>query len=290
MKISGFTFVKNAIKFGYPVVESIQSILPICDEVIVSIGDSEDKTHELVESIKSPKIKIHSSIWDTSINQGGKILAIETDKALAQVDPQTDWCIYVQADEVLHENDYDQIRKSMEKYLEDREVEGLLFKYKHFYGSYHTIGISSNFYPHEIRIIKYNPSIYSYRDAQGFRIRDNEKLKVKPIDATIYHYGWAREPKVMRTKYLDFNRLWYSQNKIDESIKEKENFNYAYKKYCVVEYRGKHPRVMQERVEAMNWEFDQRLYRNRLSIKDRAKLLLKKYAGLDFNYRNYKIV
>ncbi len=290
MKVSGFTLVKNAIKFGYPVVESIESILPICDEVIVSIGDSEDETLLLIKSINSPKIKIHTSVWDTSVNQGGKILAIETDKALAQVDNQTDWCIYIQADEVLHEEDYDIIQSSMLKYGNDQQVEGLLFNYIHFYGSYHTVGISTNFYPNEIRAFKYNPKVYSYRDAQGFRIRDNEKLKVKSIDATVYHYGWAREPKVMRTKYLDFNKLWYSQNKIDESIKEKENFNYAYKNFCVVPYTGTHPQVMQDRAKAMNWNFDERIYRNRLSIKDKIKRIFKKYLGLDFSYRNYKIV
>jgi hypothetical protein len=58
MKVSGFTFVKNAVKYGYPVVESIKSILPIVDEFIVCLGDSEDNTTELIKGINSPKIKI----------------------------------------------------------------------------------------------------------------------------------------------------------------------------------------------------------------------------------------
>ena len=290
MKVSGFTFVKNAIQFGYPVLESIKSILPLCDEVIVSVGDSTDDTLALIQSIPSTKIRIFSSIWDQSINEAGKILAVETDKAFQKVSTESSWCIYLQADEVLHEKDYPQIRKAMNQYLGDQNIEGLLFDYTHFYGSYSTIGISSNFYRHEVRIIRNNPQIYSYRDAQGFRIRDDEKLSVKSIDAGIYHYGWAREPKVMANKYLSFNKLWYKSKKIDESIRQDQDFNYAYKEYCVVPFKGSHPKVMQERVSKQNWNFDERLYRNRLSWKDRGKLWIKKYLGLDFNYQNYILV
>ena len=56
--MSGFTIVRNAIKNGYPVVESIQSILPVVDEMVVAIGDGEDDTEQLIRNIGSEKIKI----------------------------------------------------------------------------------------------------------------------------------------------------------------------------------------------------------------------------------------
>src|SRR5688500_172615 len=116
MKVSGFTFVRNAIKFDYPVVESIRSILPLCDELIVSVGNSEDETLALIQSINSPKIKIFQSVWDESLKEGGRILAVETDKAFSHVSPDATWAFYIQADEVLHENEYDTIRAAMEQY------------------------------------------------------------------------------------------------------------------------------------------------------------------------------
>ena len=58
MFVSGFTIVRNAVKYDYPVVASIQSLLPLCDEVIVLIGNSEDETEQLIQSIDSAKIKI----------------------------------------------------------------------------------------------------------------------------------------------------------------------------------------------------------------------------------------
>lgn len=60
MKVTGFSFIRNAVKNDYPVVQAILSILPICDEFVIALGNSEDNTQELIESIASPKIKNHS--------------------------------------------------------------------------------------------------------------------------------------------------------------------------------------------------------------------------------------
>ncbi|HRC67504.1 MAG TPA: hypothetical protein PK976_06150, partial [Bacteroidales bacterium] len=153
MKVSGLTIVRNAVQFDYPVVEAILSILPLCDEFIVGVGNSQDNTLELVQQIASPKIRIFQSIWDENLRQGGRVLAVETDKAFQQISPDTDWCFYIQADEILHENDLDKVYENMRKNLSDRNVEGLLFRYLHFYGSYDYIGDSRKWYRHEVRIV-----------------------------------------------------------------------------------------------------------------------------------------
>ncbi|HLX92701.1 MAG TPA: hypothetical protein VKR32_13515, partial [Puia sp.] len=146
MKVSGFTFVRNAIRFDYPVVEAVTSILPLCDEIIVNIGNSDDDTEALVRTIPSEKIEIYHSIWDESLKEGGHVLAVETDKALDQVSTDADWCIYIQADEVIHEKYNQAILEAMERYKGDLRVDGLLFKYLHFYGSYDYIGDSRTWY------------------------------------------------------------------------------------------------------------------------------------------------
>ena len=107
MKISGFTIVRNAVLYDYPIVEAITSILPVVDEMIVLIGNSEDNTEELIRSIQSDKIKIHHSIWDENLKKGGVVLAIETDKAFQLISPESDWAFYIQADEVIHEKYHD---------------------------------------------------------------------------------------------------------------------------------------------------------------------------------------
>ena len=225
MKVSGFTFIRNAVKYDYPIVESIRSILSIIDEFVVLVGKSDDNTLALIESIDSPKIKIFSSVWDDTLRQGGRVLAVETNKAFQLIATDSDWAFYLQADEVIHEKYLPIIKKAMQDNLSDKEVEGLLFKYKHFYGSYDYIGDAARWYPHEIRVIKNKKNIYSYDDAQGFRKNDNEKLNVKLIDAYIYHYGWVKEPKTQNKKREGFRKLYSIPN--PEGFKESNDFDYS---------------------------------------------------------------
>ena len=129
MKISGFTFIKNALIYDYPVVEAIQSILPICDEVVVAVGKSDDNTLQLIDSIDKSKVRIIETVWDESQRKGGRVLALETDKAYAAISPDSDWAFYIQGDEAVHEKYLDPVYEGMKKYKEDKRVDGLLFKY-----------------------------------------------------------------------------------------------------------------------------------------------------------------
>ncbi|MDG1841447.1 MAG: glycosyltransferase family 2 protein, partial [Crocinitomicaceae bacterium] len=175
MKVCGFTFIRNALKYDYPILEAIYSILPLCDEFVVAVGNSEDETLKLIQNIASEKIKIFETKWDDTQREGGKVLAIETDKAFKAISKDADWCFYIQGDEVIHEKYLPAIKQGMEKNQHQDHVDGLLFKYLHFYGSYDYIGDSSKWYSHEIRVVKNNPKIYSFKDAQGFRKNENEK-------------------------------------------------------------------------------------------------------------------
>ena len=222
MKICGFTFVRNAVKFDYPVIESISSVLPIVDEFIVSVGDCDDGTLQLIESIPSPKIRIVHSVWDDSIREGGKVLAAETNKVFAQIKPEYDWAFYIQADEVVHEKDLPNIVEAARQNLQNTSVQGLIFTFIHFYGTYDYVGDSRRWYSHEIRLIRNDKNIHSYRDGQGFRTgKKNTRLKVKQVNASIYHYGWVRHPNKQLEKLSNFYGLWNGENYIAPPINEK---------------------------------------------------------------------
>ncbi|WP_114783774.1 glycosyltransferase family protein [Botryobacter ruber] len=290
MKVSGFTFVRNAIKYDYPVVEAIQSILPLCDEVVVAVGNSDDDTLGLIRGIGSPKIRIIETVWDDSVREGGRVLALETDKAFAAIAPDADWAFYIQGDEVVHEQYLPVIKQAMEQYKDDQQVDGLLFHYKHFYGSYDYVGEALNWYRREIRVVRNRKGIHSYRDAQGFRKGDNQKLRVKLIDAYIYHYGWVKEPKAMQGKQESFGKLWHSDAALEKKVVKAEAFDYSGID-ALGRFTGTHPAVMQPRIQKRNWKFDFDLSRNRLKLKDRLKLAVQKLTGYrPGEYRNYKIV
>lgn len=291
MKVCGFTIIRNAVKLDYPVAEAIRSILPVCDEMVVAVGRSEDNTLEVIRSIDPQKIRVIETVWDDRQREGGRVLALETDKAFAAIPPDADWCFYIQGDEVLHEKYLPAVREAMERYLSDPEVEGLLFHYQHFYGSYDYVGDSWKWYRREIRIVRNKKGIFSYRDAQGFRIRPNRKLRVRLIDATIYHYGWVREPKAMRRKQEAFNQLYHDDQWIRKNIPREADFDYS-QIDSLARFTGSHPRVMEERIRRLNWRFDHDLSKNRFSFRERLKRLA---SFLLFGYRvaeykNYKLL
>jgi Glycosyl transferase family 2 len=291
MKVSGFTFVKNAIKYGYPVVESINSILPMVDEMVVCLGDSEDDTNALIASIVSDKIKIIHSVWDDSLREGGKVLAVETDKALSATADDSDWLFYIQADEAVHEQYHKTIIDAMQKYNNDKRVEGLLFHYNHFYGSYKYIGDGRSWYSKEIRVIRNEKRIKSYRDAQGFRWNDGRKINVKLIDAYIYHYGWVRNPLTMNVKTQNFGMLWAGeQGRESDDGNEKKQVQFDYSAIdSVTLFKGTHPAVMQSLIEKEDWNFDMDIKKkNFKNIKHRFLYFIwQKFGWRPFEYSNY---
>lgn len=290
MKVSGFSFIKNAVLFQYPVVEALQSILPLCDEVVVAVGDCNDGTRELVAAVDSNKIRIIDTVWDDDLKEGGRVLAVETDKAFKEISSDADWCIYIQGDEVMHEDGHEEVRRAMLRWKDAKEVDGLLFKYRHFYGSYDYIGVASNWYKHEIRAVRNNKSIYAYRDAQGFRKGDNQKLNVKPLDAYIHHYGWVREPQAMQAKYNNFGR--YYDGKTTEELSQVYSGDFDYSNIdALAKFTGTHPHVMQQRINNSNWKFDYDLSYNKLKPKEWFKNMIEKLTGKrPFDYKNYRIV
>ena len=287
MKVSGFTFIRNAIKYDYPIVEAIRSILPLCDEIVVAVGNSEDDTLALIQGI-DPKVRIIETTWDDSVREGGRTLALETDKAYKAIDPSCDWAFYIQGDEVIHEQYIPIIREAMEHYQNDKQVEGLLFNYQHFYGSYDYVGTSISWYLDEIRIIRNRPDIFSYRDAQGFRKLPNDKLSVKKIDAYVYHYGWVKPPEKMQKKQESFHKMWHDDAWMSEHVKAVEEFDYFANIDALEEFKGSHPSVMQERIAAKNWKFDYDISFNKTKFKDKIKRFLRTYVGIDIRYKNYK--
>ena len=288
MKVCGFTIVKNAAKFYYPIKESILSILPLCDKFIIALGDcdSDDTTRELLESIGSPKIEIFDTVWDKSLQKGGKVLAIETNKAFDAIPAEYDWCFYLQADEVIHEEYHSEIKAAMEKYLNDTEVEGLLFKYRHFWGTYDYIGINRQWYRQEIRIIRNDKAIRSYGDAQGFR-KNDKKLKVAPVNAYVNHYGWVRPPEIMSKKNLNFAKLYHKN--IDDTVPIVA-FNFD-EVDAVKKFEGTHPAAMQERISQLNWKVNIDESKIKMTFRDKMLFIFEKITGYRlFEYKNFILI
>lgn len=290
MKIAGFTFIRNAVKNDYPVVEAILSILPLCDEFIVALGNSEDETESLIKGIDSDKIKIIHTVWDETLREGGAVFATETDKAFEAISADVDWAFYIQGDECVHEKYHDVIKKELFENLADPAIEGLLFKYKHFYGSYDYFGDSRRWYRREIRIVRNNSAVHSYRDAQGFRW-NGRKLNVKLIEAFIYHYGWVKPPYGLVNKVMNFD-LFYDKNAVKKTVLVTDEFDYG-NADRLLSFDESHPEVMKDRIAAATWKFafDPTRIKSTHSLRQQVLQKVYEWTGIRIGeYRNYKIV
>lgn len=291
MKVCGFTFIRNAEKYDFPIVEAIKSVLPICDAFIVAVGNSEDGTRKIIEDLSPGNITIIDTVWDEDLKEGGAVYAAETNKAFDAIPEEYDWCFYIQGDEVMHEKYLPEIKEAMQKNVHRKEVEGLLFNYKHFYGTYDYVGDCRHWYRKEIRVIRNNKSIRSYKDAQGFR-NNNEKLNVVSVDAAIYHYGWVRSPKFMQDK-INAVKVFYKGITEAEAQRRasQQEFNYEAGYDALAKFEGTHPTEMQERIKRLNWEVDVDVTQVNMKLKYRLLYKIEKLFGRRlFEYRNYKVL
>ncbi len=288
MKITGIIIVRNAVLNDFPVVEAISSILPMVDEMIVSVDKGDDDTDGLIRSVQSDKLKIVYSTWDMSLRKGGVVYALETNKVMDQVSGNTDWIFYIQADEVIHEKYHAVIRSTAERYCHEQKVDGLLFRYLHFYATYEYVGDSRKWYRHEVRLIKNDKTIRSYRDAQGFR-RNDKKLNVVPVDAEVFHYGWVKSPEQMKRKLKNVQRFYHADDKQLEEYMNGPDF-FDYNEFdSLQKFTGSHPVVMQKRIAAIHWNVELDINRKHVPLKDKFLLLLEQLTGKRFfEFKNFK--
>lgn len=276
MRVSGFTIIRNGVRYAYPFEESMRSLLPLVDELHVAVGKSEDDTLERVRAIDSPKIEIFETEWDLEKREGGKVLSEQTNLALARC--QGDWCFYLQADEVLHEDDYDIIRDAMRRYLDKERILGLWFDYLHFKGDYDLKNALG--YKTSVRIVRGGSPLRSIRDASKFGWSHHRPLRARPFTrarptgARIFHYGYVRPPLSMADKW-ELSVRMYDEGKLGEARPREQLEEWEYDLSACVPFEGTHPAVMKERIAAKDWktpDFEHTpLWRNPTFIKGRLK-------------------
>lgn len=297
MKISGFTFLKNGNILGYPFKESILSILPLVDEFVVNVGESEDDTLEQIQNLQKqhPKIKIFTSSWCEKMQNKGYVYGQQ--KMIAQFQCSGDWAFYLEADEVLHEEDLPKIKSAMEAYLEDPEVEALAFSYYHFYGNAHTIAQSPAWYRSEVRAIKTNVRSYA-PDGLFWVVLDGDNKKGRYpnavlVDAKIYHYGWVRSEEKMTLKHSKVAKYWKHQPRIYEYSLVDSQTLYL--------FQGTHPQGVQEWLQDHTDQFCletqgqifQAHPEHKLTNREkrhRILMVLEKLFGFDFSKKHYRLL
>ena len=287
MKVSGFTFLRNAEMLGYPFVESIRSALPLCDEFIVNVGPCEDDTLAQVRGIGDPKIRIVESAWNESMQVRGFVYSQQTNIALFNC--SGDWAFYLQGDEVIHEEDLPNIRGAMESNLHDRNVEALAFDYVHLYGNHRTQAWSPAWYRREVRIVRNTIKVFAPSDAQFFVVLDTNRRarypRVKLANARIFHYGWVRSEAQMNERQQKVEKYWgkspkqVDYSRIDQAV--------------LREYTGSHPAIMSDWLPKGTpglFKADPYHVLTKKEKKHRLMLRLERWFGQELSKKHYRLV
>ncbi len=288
MKISGFTFLRNATLMGYPFVESIKSLLPLVDEYVVNVGDSEDDTYERVAEIEDSKIRILHSKWNDKMQQKGFVYAQQ--KMIAQYNCTGDWAFYLEGDEIVHEQDIEKIRGTLLANIDNQKVEALAFHYHHFYGTPNQVAISPAWYRNEVRIIRNTIRSYAPDGLYWLVPANNHRKQRYPFavhtGATIYHYGWVRSSSKMLEKFKRVGQYWN-----DPFL---ESINYGnIDRLALRQFTGTHPEVVQDWL-ATEAEADFQLNSEyNLSSREKKHRLLMQIEELfdwDLSKKHYKLL
>ena len=290
MKVSGFTFLRNGQKLGYPFIASIRSLLPLVDEFVIALGPCDDDTEKMVRAIGDQKIRIIPTTWNEKMrgdySVGGFVYGQQ--KSIALFNCTGDWAFYLEADEVLHENDLPKIRAAMEKFLPDERVEALAFDYLHFYGNKNTIAWSPGWYRSEVRIIRNTIPAWS-SEALFFNIVDGHKKSRHPraahTGATIFHYGWVRSEAQMDLKSATVQKYW------DDSKPKPMNYSQIDSASLKL-FSGTHPKVVQDWLPNAEGIFqtspDHQLTAR--EKKHRRMMWLEQMFGFHFDKKHYRLV
>lgn len=291
--ISGFTFIKNGLTLGYPILESVRSIDPLCDEVVINVGyddpnlQKDDGTYQyLRDNLQGDRYVFTKSWWDPAMTSKGLILSQQTNIALEKCSGK--YCQYIQGDEAIHEADLMRIEQGVRDMQANSQLEGLVFKYLHFYGNVDAILYTQRIYRREVRLIRNGLGIKSHLDAQGFKTASGEKLKCKQIDATIHHYGWARKEQVMAKKVVAMDKLYHGSD-----FEKKQAFTYQ-RTWGIKPFKGTHPQVMGQWINQHRNEVDIlalpltfRMKDLRLVISDAVENVTGYRIG---EYKNFKLI
>ncbi|MFM8269180.1 MAG: glycosyltransferase [Pseudomonadota bacterium] len=288
IQTSGFTIVRNAELLDFPFRESVLSALPLCDEFVINCGDSDDNTLSICHDLQREfphKIKIIQTVWERANQTGGFQLKAQSDAALRTC--QGKWLIYIQADEVFHEEDYSKIKKAIERANSLPEVDGVVFDYLHFYGNYSFLSRGRNWYRREVRALKNGRGIESFRDAQGFRRQEN-RLTAIASDARVFHYGYVRNQESFQKKTHQMSQWWG-----EVPTSDVKSFQ-IYRPFGLTPFGGTHPQVMAEKISHSSSLADPSRCRrrwNKRELKNALTLLWEKFFPFRLGeYRNYTLI
>lgn len=211
MTLAGILCVRNGFKLDYCWEIAGQSLLACCDELVLCDCDSTDGTREAMDewARREPRITLANFPWTNPV---GTNLWWPEFLNYARQHAKSEWIVQLDADEVLHENSYSEVRAAAES---GKVLACHRFNFwrdaQHLIPHGHCCG-------HEV--VRVGPA--NIPMPSDYPIPGSEQIMSMHVGSSvqIMHYGFLRQSTAFFAKAREVQRIW--NNDYDQRLVEAE--------------------------------------------------------------------
>lgn len=256
-QITGHVLVHNGVEMGYPFTAAIESLTPLCSEILVCNAESTDCTGSILDEISALmpdncKLTIFEAPWEVEedhVMDGHKAvsyarLARLTNECIDNA--RTPWHLQLQADELLHERGVGSIAQQFA--VMAPFVDGFLFRRLTFHGgTKRYIPEAGIHQPISARVIRLGRvgATHSVGDAESITCKKWQRMTNEP-HTSIYHYAYCRPPLKQLDKSVAMHAMWGFPDERILALRDRREWDYQsfIRDDELREFRGVHPQAI----------------------------------------------
>lgn len=252
--LGGAVCIRNGDLLDFPWRQCVQSLLPVCDEVVLCVGSrSTDNTEEDAREWASREGKIKLCIWDWPDPKGDPDFWVKW-LNYAREHITCDYHLQLDADEILHEDSYDEVRRFIQ-FTPGRSA--VFTRYNFWKDHKHTIPDGHCLGKYVIRLAP----AHVWLASDGCHPMGNEAVSISTrTSAQIFHYGFIRKRDAFFKKERLLQNYFFNSYdpRLESAEKEHGNWMQAYGMpdwvHQLDEYHGTHPAVIKPWLKERGYE------------------------------------
>ena len=257
MRVTGILSISNGTGLQYPYVPVVYNLSSLCDDVIVGVDPNFPEDRLTIETLGFTNVKLFDSPWDFDNRNGGTEIALQMDKVIDVAEERgSDWVVVMQADEVLHDDDFSTLRFLMKKH---DDVTGFSMERLYFWKDLETVRTDWN----ERLVRVFRPGTYSFM-AENTDKSGMFSAQIKPgrevgLSQFIYHYSRVDAPEIISKRVRNMDGLFHPEGTLipKDELPPYDFVPREYDNYCVggfpkevegrfEKFEGTHPKGIRE--------------------------------------------
>jgi glycosyltransferase involved in cell wall biosynthesis len=250
--LGGSLFVRDAVRLDYCVEAAIESLVPVCDDVVVLDCHSTDDTLALLRTIETrhSNVRVFPNVpWEQAGNYERLMILANAARELVRAR----WHFMIQADEVLHESSYTALRALVA--ADGWGQQAFRVRRLNLYGDLdHHISLGSRLKPCSDEPTRIG--------LQGVPAGGDAESIVEPhgpdrrmVDrVTLFHYGFVRSGQALITKAIEMQSWFWGPHSVpDQRVVHMQQAGTGFRPYDIIPPQELSPLPMPHPAAAAGW-------------------------------------